>query len=332
MPELTDKYLEKPIEAREIRGTRYYNFSGRQLEEILNWFPHDFHAEKIVLLPDLCPGKSPLPTGCAAEVDPQKQPNWRKFAISDVGCGIRLLKTELKWDDFESNLALWDKALLSIKENKGKLGDLGSGNHFLDAAADRDENIYFVIHTGSRDESEKASELVDKPSEFDKAYTEITNWARSNREAVSGVLEKIYGKLSLILDKPHNSYEITGNGTVIIRKGAVKLRPGELTVIPSTMDDDMVLAKGTGKISEVLDSMSHGTGRVKSRSESKEDARSYDFAGLRKRIYIPQQIPNSSILTENPSCYRKLDDCLALIKGLVEEEKRLSPVAYIGQI
>jgi RNA-splicing ligase RtcB len=326
-----EKRINLAVEGRKIKNTLYYNFSGQNLQEIFRYFPRDLKAEKVVLLPDLCPGKAPLPTGCAVEVNRDKQPNWRKFAISDIGCGIRVEKSKLNWLEFEENLKLWDEVMKKIKENKGKLGDLGSGNHFLDAAVDNEERIYFVIHTGSRSESSRVDKLTDKPRAFDKVYSETVLWAKNNREAIADILEKIYGKLELILDKSHNSYEIKEK-QIVIRKGAVKLEPNELTIIPSTMNGDMVLVRGKNAISEVLSSMAHGTGRIKSRGESKKDAYQYNFKNLREQIYIPEEISDDSILTENPSCYRQLDSCLALIKNLVKEEKRLIPVAYIGQI
>jgi len=326
-------YKESSVEikAERVRETLFYNLSGRSLEEIYHWFPGDLRAEKIVLLPDLCPGKSPLPTGCCVEINPEKQNDWRRFAISDVGCGMQVLKSSLSWEEFENEIKLWDEIYYELKSNKGKLGDLGSGNHFLDAAVDENERVYFVIHTGSRDESPKAAELVSKPAMFDRTYSQIQGWARANRDAIRSILERRYGKLEFVLDKSHNFYK-QGRDRVLIYKGAVELKPGEITIIPSSMEGDMVLVKGTEKMAEINFAMSHGTGRVKSRSESKKEAQFFDFDKLRKRIYIPELIKDESILTENPSCYRSLDNCLSLIKGLVEVEKRLSPVAYLGQI
>jgi len=64
------------------------------------WLPHDLKAEKVVFLPDACPGKSPLPTGTAVLT---RQPDWRKFATSDCGCGMRLIKSGLCFEDLEKD-------------------------------------------------------------------------------------------------------------------------------------------------------------------------------------------------------------------------------------
>ena len=96
-------------------------------------------ARRVVSLPDTCPGKAPLPTGtCYVTADP----GWRRFALSDVGCGMSVCRTTLTLDDIgtASFRDAWNGLCdaLAAKRNKG-LGDLGSGNHFLDAAASHDD-------------------------------------------------------------------------------------------------------------------------------------------------------------------------------------------------
>lgn len=321
------------IPSQIIRGTRFFNFSGRYLQEVIRHFPHDFEAKKVVLLPDFSPGRAPLPTGCSVEIDTEKFPGWRRFAVSDVGCGMQVVKSQLSWEKFEDKLGLWDEVCQTLKSKKGELGDLGSGNHFLDATVDEENQVYFVIHTGSRDESPKATDLVDKPDEFDQTYTEILNWAKSNRDEVRRVLEGVYGDLEVVLDKTHNFYQINPErNSVVIYKGSVKLYPGEQAVIPSSMDGQMALVSGKSCLRDINFAISHGTGRIMSRSQSKDEANSYDFEGLRKRIHIPTSISDSSIRAENSSCYRSLDDCLNLLSTLITANKRLTPIAYIGQI
>jgi len=304
------------------------NYSAEYENILYNWLPHDLKAERVVFFPDACPGKSPLPTGTAVLT---KQQDWRKFAVSDCGCGMLLLKTDVKVEDF--NKSDWDRLYLDLKKNKGKKGDLGSGNHFLDALQAYDDNdLYLLIHTGSREESKSVETLVDRPEVFDKKFLEVCLWAEENRKEVSRMAEKYFGLSEIIMDRNHNSYEILEDGSVIIRKGAVRLLPGEITVIPSSMDGDAVLVRAEEKISEVLNSMSHGTGRIMSRGNAKVYAEHYDYSSLRERLYIPSMISDSSIKTEAPFCYRDLDRCLELIEGLVEEVKRFAPLAYMGQI
>lgn len=307
---------------------RLINYSAESENLLYSWLPHDLHAEIVVFFPDACPGKSPLPTGTAILT---RQENWRKFAVSDCGCGMLLLKSQVHVKEFKKEN--WNLIYRDLKANKGNLGDLGSGNHFLDALEAYDEkNIYFLIHTGSRDESKAVESLIGSPDKFDSTFNAVCNWAKDNRLEIAKMIEKHFGKLEFVSDKNHNSFELFPDESVVIRKGAVKLLPGEMTIIPSNMNGDVVLVQATDSIGDTLNSMSHGTGRVMSRSQAKEYAETFNYQALRDQIYIPEMISDASIKTEAPFCYRDLDSCLNLIQKLVIEIKRFSPFAYLGQI
>jgi len=303
------------------------NYSAEPFNKVYGWLPHDLEADRVIFFPDACPGKSPLPTGTVVFT---KQENWRKFAIADCGCGMLMCEANLTKSDFKRES--WDKIYYDIQANKNKLGDLGSGNHFLDALESyTDDKLYFLIHTGSRNESKLVDNLIDNPKKFDEKFFNVCEWAKENRFAILKILEKYFGKLNFILDRNHNHFEHTGEG-VIIRKGAVKVTSGGQTVIPSNMNGDVVLVSATSEVEKTYNSLCHGTGRVMSRREAKEFAAAFDYDDLRKKIYIPEMIANENIKTEAPFCYRDLDSCLSLIDKLVNVEKRFSVFAYLGQM
>jgi hypothetical protein len=303
------------------------NYSAEPLNKVYGWLPHDLNAEKVIFFPDACPGKSPLPTGTVVYTE---QPDWRKFAISDCGCGMLLCEADLTKADFKKEN--WDDIYFDIKANKGKLGDLGSGNHFLDALESyTDDKIYFLIHTGSRNESKLVDDLINNPQKFDAKFEEVCEWAKDNRFEILNILQKYFGRLRLILDKNHNHFELTEKG-VIIRKGAVKVLPGEQTVVPSNMNGDVVLITATEEVRQTYNSLCHGTGRVMSRGEAKEYAMNFDYDDLRNKIYIPEMIANDNIKTDAPFCYRDLDSCLGLIDPLITINQRFSVFAYLGQM
>ena len=303
------------------------NYSAEPLNKVYGWLLHDLEAERVIFFPDACPGKSPLPTGTVVFT---KQENWRKFAISDCGCGMLLCEANLSKDEFKKEE--WDKIYFDIQANKGKLGDLGSGNHFLDALESyTDDKVSFLIHTGSRNESKLVDDLVDQPKKFDSKFNDVCAWAKDNRFAIFNILEKYFGRLNLVLDKNHNHFEQVEDG-VIIRKGAVRVTPGEQTVVPSNMNGDVVLLTATAEVENTYNSLCHGTGRVMSRGEAKTFASTFDYEALRERIYIPEMIANDNIKTDAPFCYRDLDSCLGLIDNLVNIDKRYSVFAYLGQM
>lgn len=303
------------------------NYSAEPLNKVYGWLPHDLEAEKVIFFPDACPGKSPLPTGTVVFT---KQENWRKFAISDCGCGMLLCDTNITKSEFKKEK--WDSIYYDIQANKGKLGDLGSGNHFLDAIESyTDDKISFLIHTGSRNESKLVDDLIDNPNKFDTKFLDVCDWAKDNRYAIFRILEKYFGRLNLVLDKNHNHFEVTDEG-VIIRKGAVRVEAGEQTVVPSNMNGDIVLITATDEVRNTYNSLCHGTGRVMSRGEAKEFAQHFDYDKLREEIYIPEMIANDNIKTDAPFCYRDLDSCLGLIDNLIKIDKRYSVFAYLGQM
>ena len=304
------------------------NLSAEPLWKLHTWIPHGLSAERIVFLPDACPGKSPLPTGTAVLA---RQPDWRRFAVSDCGCGMRLVRSTLAADDVTQQR--WDELADRLRANKGRLGDLGGGNHFLDALAPYgDGPVHFLVHTGSRDESGHVDGLVGEPAKFDREFDRVVGWAAENRAAIHDAIDRTFGRTELVLDLPHNTYEALPDGGAIIRKGSVRVRPGSLLVIPSHMSGDVVVARATERVAESLHSLSHGTGRTMSRADCKPLADAFDFEALRRAVMIPTGVQDASLRTEGPYAYRDLDECLALLDGSVTEENRLAVIAYMGHL
>jgi len=304
------------------------NLSAEATGTLYSWLPNRAAPEKVVFFPDACPGRSPLPTGTAMLTS---QVEWRQFAISDCGCGMRLLKTDM--DASLLTQQAWDALAVLLKSSKGKLGDLGGGNHFLDALrSQNDGKLYFLIHTGSRKESGLVDDLVDQPALFDREFCRIVQWAEDNRAAIQASVERVFGKTSLILDMPHNTHEQLPDGKVLIRKGTVKVEPGDVCVIPSHMSGDVALLRASDKIGEILNSISHGTGRKMSRSECKLLAKSYDIEDLAERVMMPSCLNPATLRTEGPYAYRDLDECMMLIHDYVEWVDRFSVIAYMGHL
>lgn len=304
------------------------NLSAEPVGKLHSWIPRDLDAELIVFLPDACPGKSPLPTGTAVLT---RQDNWRKFAVSDCGCGMRLLRSDIS--PSELDLTRWGRVADLLRSNKGGLGDLGGGNHFLDALEPYDDGpLHFLIHTGSRNESGHVDAFVDRPDQFDSEFDRVVNWAADNRGAIHDAINQVFGDVDLVLDLPHNTYQRLEDGAVLIRKGSVRVAPGDLSILPSHMSGDVVLVSATDRVTDILNSISHGTGRKMSRSDCKTLADNFDFAAMRQRIMIPTGVNDSSLRTDGPFAYRDLDECMALIDDYVEPVTRFSVVGYMGHL
>lgn len=229
--------------------------------------------------------------------------------------------------------ARWDELADRLRANKGRLGDLGGGNHFLDALLPYgDGPVHFLIHTGSRDESGRVDALTDEPAKFDREFNRVVTWAADNRAAIHDAIDKTFGRTELVLDLPHNTYEVLPDGGAVIRKGSVSVRPGDEVVIPSHMSGDVVLARATERVAESLNSLSHGTGRKMSRADCKPLDDRFDFAQLRRSVLLPSGVSNASLRTEGPYAYRDLDECLGLLDGYVSEVQRFGVIAYMGHL
>jgi len=319
---------------KQVRGVEITNLSGVSLSQAIGYFPNQLfeqeEVEAIALFPDLCPGKSPLPTGCAVRFKRGAQ-YWREYAISDCGCGMQLLQSSLTIDDFEPRK--WDEVGFALQRNKGGLGDLGGGNHFLDAIVAQDDlKLSFLIHTGSRLESGLVDEYVDQPHRFETEFGRVVDWAKQNRDAVRESVAKVFGRLEIIADIPHNTFEFVDDGRVVLRKGSVRANPGSLSILPSSMTGQVAAVTATEAVSECLNSLSHGTGRAVSRGDAKAISAEFDFSQLRSQIYIPQFIQDSSLRSEIPACYRTLDNCLELIAPLVDVARTYDVIAYLGHL
>lgn len=307
---------------------RLLNLSAEPEGVIRSWLPPDLRAEVVVALPDACPGRSPLPTGTVALL---RRPDWRRYAVSDCGCGMRLLRVDAEPDAL--TLPRWNAVANRLRANKGGLGDLGGGNHFLDAlTAYGDDRLHFLIHTGSRSESGLVDALVDQPDRFDREFARVVSWARDNRATVQEAVEEQFGRAEVLLDLPHNTFEPLPDGGVIIRKGAVHARPGDLNILPSHLGGDVALVRATDRVAETLYSLSHGTGRSAARGDAKALAAGYDFASLRRRVLLPDGIADSSLRTEGPFAYRDLDRCLELLAGFVTVAERFAVIGYMGHL
>jgi len=305
-----------------INKMEVINYSQEKAEKILSMLPNGLRAEKVIVLPDICKVRWRIPTGMVALT---KQEDWRKYAISDVGCGMLLCQSDMT--DF--NASLWDELYYKIKTAGKEIGDLNIGNHFINALKSKtDRKLYFLIHCGVDKDIELLENLsINNHTEFDDYYKSIIQRAEESRYAIFEMIKSVFGNLKFTLDKNHNHYENTEDG-VIIRRGAVKIEPNQLTVIPSNLCGEVALVKATDKVSKTLFSLSHGTGRLIGREEM-DKVKDVDYRELREKLYIPSMIPNENLKMDTPDCYRDLDSCLELIDNLIQVEDRYTIIGYL---
>jgi hypothetical protein len=303
------------------------NLSSLSTTQCLGYLPKDLRAKKVVIFPDICKVNWLLPTGIVVLTD---QEDWRRFAVSDIGCGMLLCKSNIKRSEFDRDL--WDKTYFELKATIKRIIELSTGNHFIDAIYSIDnEQVYFLIHNGTPKNPIELTQLANNPIQFDATCDSLITKAKDGRYFIYRILNKIFGNLSFVFDKIHNSYEKSKEG-VIIRRGAVKVGISDNTIIPSCLSGDIALVNSTKEVENTLFSLNHGTGRVIQQGFHLEESISSSYSNIRDLIYIPKMIKDSEIIYDLPNCYRSLDECLELVKEFIVVQERFRVLAYLGHI
>lgn len=235
-----------------------------------------------------------------------------------------------------------------------QLGTLGGGNHFLEVSVDHDQNLWVLIHSGSRNFGLKIASIfqdiahslcqtmkVDVPKDLeylplDLGGKEYLYWMdKAQRFAFKNrmvMLGKVLGYFDLtfnsdnMIESVHNYIDLEQK---IIRKGAIKCMKDTDVLIPLNMRDGTIIARGKDneKLKEWNFSMPHGAGRKLSRTQAKE---SLSLAGFQESM---KGIWSSSIsgdtLDESPDAYKDSEEVWQVIKDLVYYVDVLKPVYNI---
>lgn len=247
--------------------------------------------------------------------------------------------------------------------NINHLGTLGSGNHFVEMCLDENDNVWVMLHSGSRGIGNRIGthyiELAKKDmeryfiqlpnkdlayipegSEHFKDYLEAVGWAqdfaRMNREVMmQHTLEAIQHTLGVpfkanvqAVNCHHNyiSWEHHyGKNVMVTRKGAVRARKGEMGIIPGSMGAKSFIVRGLGN-EESFCSCSHGAGRVMSRTQAKREV---SMETHLKAVEGVECRKDEAVLDETPSAYKDIDKVMAAQSDLVEIVHTLKQVVCV---
>lgn len=243
------------------------------------------------------------------------------------------------------------------------LGTLGTGNHFIELCLDEADNVWIMLHSGSRgignaigtyfiDKAKRKMEeyfitLPDKDlayfpdgtQEF-KDYVEAVEWAQGyalvNRNCM---VNAVFDALSSELKRPvenrgtvvncHHNYisreNHFGENVIVTRKGAVRAREGDLGIIPGSMGTGSFIVRGKGN-ADSFHSCSHGAGRVMSRTKAKQLITMEDH---KKAMIGVEARLDEDILDESPAAYKPVEDVMAAQDDLVEIVTRLKQIVNV---
>jgi tRNA-splicing ligase RtcB len=243
-----------------------------------------------------------------------------------------------------------------------QLGTLGSGNHFVELAADENDAVWILLHSGSRGGGNKlatlhtgvarrlheglGTELEDPElawlqqgsAEFD-AYIRDLGWAQgyareNRRQLLSATHRTVEEALGRPLDQTdevnchHNYTELERHGDRwlwITRKGAIHAGVGARGLIPGSMGQRSYLVVGLGN-PESYASCSHGAGRRMSRNQARRtlsvEAFERQMAGRAWQASDAQ-----ALLDEAPDAYKPIDVVMRDQADLVRIEHEFRALA-----
>jgi tRNA-splicing ligase RtcB (3'-phosphate/5'-hydroxy nucleic acid ligase) len=244
------------------------------------------------------------------------------------------------------------------------LGTLGTGNHFIEVCLDESDQVWFMLHSGSRgvgnrigmffiemaknDMRQHLKNLPDKDlayfqegSEHFEDYFDAVSWAQEfalyNRKLM---MEQLVDAVSESGEVPpfsltetavncHHNYvareEHYGAVILVTRKGAVRARKGDLGIIPGSMGARSFIVRGLGN-PESFQSCSHGAGRAMSRGEAK---RRFSIEDHCKATAGVECRKDAAVIDETPMAYKPIDDVMNAQKDLVEIAHTLRQVVCV---
>jgi len=315
----------------------------------------------------------------------------------DIGCGMHAIKLPLKSISKSDLVKIVEKIrkaiplgfghhaepqsedLLPSMEGKNlpvvqsnmhvalhSIGTLGGGNHFIEIQKGSDDNIWVMLHSGSRGVgyavareynniarmlNEKwyssvslSANLAFLPLDTDEgaAYWEEMNYcleyAKANRTLM---MEKIHEILCDVLasdisiefglDVHHNYAAIEhhfGVNVIVHRKGATKAMENHFGIIPGSQGTSSYIVIGKGN-PQSFNSCSHGAGRKLGRRQARKTLSLQEEKEKLDKLGVIHNMNNTNDLDEAPGAYKDIDEVIENQKDLIDVFVKLTPLAVV---
>lgn len=268
--------------------------------------------------------------------------------------GVRKFKL---WEEFGD---LTEKVQDRLGRALKQMGTLGGGNHFIELCLDTEDNVWLMLHSGSRNIGKTLAEIhIGKAKKLTHNLTGLPDkdlavflagtkemddyrrdlyWAQRyaffNRQTMVGLYKKILNKLFPDIEygdevQCHHNYvsEEThfGEDLIVTRKGAISARKGELGIIPGSMGTKSYIVRGLGN-EESFTSASHGAGRCMSRGQAK---RTFTLDDLKEQTKGVECKKDGTVLDEIPGAYKDIDQVMTNQSELVEVVATLKQIMCV---
>lgn len=243
------------------------------------------------------------------------------------------------------------KAFGKFSKWVNQMGTLGGGNHFIEVCLDESNQVWVMLHSGSRgignalasyfielarqDMERWMIHLPDRDlayfpegTEHFDDYVEAVTWAQeyamqNRREMVDLVLAGLARHLpafevaSEVVNCHHNYVAVEhhyGANVWVTRKGAIRAREGDLGIIPGSMGARSYIVRGKGN-PESFTSCAHGAGRRMSRTAAEKQFTTADLARQTEGVICRK---DSGVVDEIPGAYKDIDAVMANQTDLVD--------------
>lgn len=363
----------------------------QQIQELCN---QEFVKEsRIRIMPDTHAGAG-CTIGTTMTIKDKIVPN---LVGVDIGCGMfvsRLRKTEVDFRKLDriirqmvpSGFAvrqspheynryleldnLKSKQYLDLNRARLSIGTLGGGNHFIEMNIDDEDQLYLVVHSGSRYLGKQIAEYyqnqagagivklnnerIIKELKAQGRQKEIQATIEKQKQNINRSLTYVEGKMFLaylddmriaqkfaelnrkaiakviitemefsLMDSFTTIHNYIDLDEMILRKGAISAKRGELVIIPINMRDGSIIATGKGN-ADWNDSAPHGAGRLMSRKQAKKSLSMEDFQKSMTGIYTTSI--SKDTLDEAPFAYKPMAEIIDNIQDTVEINKIIKPI------
>jgi tRNA-splicing ligase RtcB len=251
----------------------------------------------------------------------------------------------------------------AIKKYGSQLGSLGSGNHFIELCLDENQDVWIMLHSGSRGIGnmigsyfiEKAKRRMEQyfitlpdgdlaylPEDTDdfNEYIEAVGWAQNyalenRRRMMEAVIAALRRHIPIdftitqeAINCHHNYVEREhhfGRNLWVTRKGAIRARVGDLGIIPGSMGAKSFIVRGKGNADSYC-SCSHGAGRKMSRTKARHV---FTVEDLKEQTAGVECNKTDAVLDEIPGAYKDIDEVMANQTDLIEVVHTLKQVMCV---
>ncbi len=320
-------------------------------------------AVRTTLLPEMLHDQLPVlrsfieaavPTGASMHRDDTKLCTLDETDLGILVNGAGAIESRCNLDGTSA------KVLRGLSKFPTQLGTLGSGNHFIEVCISKKDQVWVMLHSGSRGVGNLIAQhhievarglmkkmfielpdldlsyLVEKTREYDDYMNDMLwaqEFARLNRKVMMrSVLDQMRRLFPFqtgeTIDCHHNYVSMEhhyGENVLVTRKGAVRAREGDLGIIPGSMGTRSYIVRGRGN-PESFHSCSHGAGRRMSRTQARQLFTEKDLAEQTAGVECRKDL---AVVDEIPGAYKSIDEVMANQADLVEPVEELKQVLCV---